>query len=194
MIPCSVGAFRTASVVVAILCLLGPAPSVHAQEGTLQSIRNDVREGPPPSPAASSPPQSSTPQSTNSGDSSLDSDTESNLFLAGAVVVGGLVTAPIWVPITLSGDDYSHPAYLHQFPYDDTTNPPRNIPLRGPLRRRLRRRLRQPRSAQRTSADQYRIAIRIRRPRPTSGRTPGWRRRRSVMERRLQRDLSFCAE
>jgi hypothetical protein len=122
--------FRAVYVVVATgLLLLGATASLHAQEGTLQSIRNDVREGPPPSPAASSPPQSSNPQSSNSDDSSLDSDTKTDLFLAGAVVVGGVLTLPIWAPIMLSDDDYSHPAYLHQFPYDDTTSPPETFPF-----------------------------------------------------------------
>jgi hypothetical protein len=129
-IPCKVAwTFLAVSIAgTAGLLLLGATAPVDAQ--TLETIRNDVREGPPPSPAASPTSQSTTPQSSSSTDnSSLDSDTETNLFLAGAVVVGGALTAPIWVPITLSGDDYSHPAYLHQFPYDDTTSPPETFPV-----------------------------------------------------------------
>ena len=78
----------------AFLLLLGAAVSLHAQEGTLQSIRNDVREGPPPSQSSSSP-QSSTPQSSSNGsdNSGLDDDPKT-LFLAGVIVVGGAVTAP----------------------------------------------------------------------------------------------------
>ncbi len=126
-IPCKAAwVFRAVSVAAAGLLLLGATASLNAQ--TLETIRNDVREGPPPSPAASPPPQSSTSQSSDDG-SALDGDTKFDLFLLGVGAAGLTVTAPIWVPIKLSGDDYSHPADLHQFPYDDTTYPPETFPF-----------------------------------------------------------------
>ena len=133
VIPCKVAwAFHAVSVTLAAgLLLLGTAASLHAQDGTLQSIRNDVRDGPPPSSAASPSAQSSTPQSSSgsSDNSSLDDDTKSNLSLGGLIVAGVTVAAPIWVPNMLCGDNLAHPADLHQFPYDDTTDPPETFPF-----------------------------------------------------------------
>jgi hypothetical protein len=113
---------------IATLWLIGAAAPLHAQ--ALETIRNDVREAPPPAPpAASTPPQSETPQTYSGGSdySLLDEETKSNLFLGGVIVAGATVSAPIWLPHYLMGDDYSRPAYLHQFPYDDTTTPPESF-------------------------------------------------------------------
>ncbi len=133
-ISCGVArVFPWFSVVAAAALLLATTASLDAQTGTLQSIRNDVRDGPPPSPAASSPPESSassTPQSTSNSDNSLlDSDTEGDLFLAGLVVAGAAVTAPVWAPFAITHDDFWHPADLYQFPYDDTTYPVETFPF-----------------------------------------------------------------
>ena len=127
-IPCRLAwVFRAVSVVAAGLFLLGTTASVHAQSGTLESIRNDVRQGPPPSAAASPPPQSSSNSNNNSSDD--DDDLTLDGLLVGALVVGVTVTLPIWVPITLMNDNPLHPAELRQFPYDDTTNPPETFPF-----------------------------------------------------------------
>ena len=45
------------------------------------------------------------------------------------MAIGSAAVTPIWLPITFSGDDLSQPAYLHQFPYDDTTYPPEVFPF-----------------------------------------------------------------
>ena len=129
LIPCKVAwAFCAVFVVAVGLLLLGTTGSLHAEEGTLQSIRNDVHEA-PPAPAASSPPQSSSSRSC--GDSDDDSPFEelkSDVFLFGAKVVGLAVSSPIWVPHCLLNDNYDF-VDLHQFPYDDTANPPETFPF-----------------------------------------------------------------
>ena len=131
VIPCKVArAFRAVSIVVAVLLLLGSTASLHAQR-TLETIRNDVREGPPPSPAASSSPQSSNSQSSG-GDSDDDSpvdELKADLFALGAKRSARPFRRRFGCHITLLNDDYSHPPYLHQFPYDDTTNPPETFPF-----------------------------------------------------------------
>jgi hypothetical protein len=113
--------------------MLAIASPLRAQTGTLQSIRNDVNNGPPPGPSSSSsgatglsaaPATSDDPaQNTNADDTEL-------LWLAAEVVaIGGAVTSPIWLPRALSDDDYSRPAYLNQFPYDDTASPRETFPF-----------------------------------------------------------------
>ncbi len=198
-ISCGVArVFPWFSVVAAAALLLGTTASLDAQTGTLQSIRNDVREGPPPSPATSSPPPSSSPQpstnqSSNSGSDDNSTDDSEGVFallVGGAVLAGAAVTAPVWAPFAITHDDFwrgrsvSISLRRHDLPR-------RDISLRDPLRRRLRRCLRQPRPDQRPSADQHRIATGVRHPVPTPGRTPCRRRRGSTMERRLQRDHPF---
>lgn len=129
VIPCKVtGRFRTVCVAVtAVLLMHGTAASADAQEGTLQSIRSDVRDGPPPGPAS---PAAASPSANAAADPNAPTDNEQlGLFIAGAVAVGGAFSSPIWLPKALCDDDYSHPAELHQFPYDDTTNPPQTFPF-----------------------------------------------------------------
>ncbi|MGA2253775.1 MAG: hypothetical protein ABSG53_03865 [Thermoguttaceae bacterium] len=133
-IPCKVACvFRGVSAMVASgLLLLGTTASLHAQ--TLESIRNDVRDGPPPGPASSplanlTPQTPSQPSNNGTDPGSTDPDNSFGWLLLGAAAVGAAVVAPIWVPITLCDDNYSRPAYLHQFPYDDTTNPPETFPF-----------------------------------------------------------------
>lgn len=80
--------------------------SVPAQDGALQTIRDDVRNGPPAG--------SSSLQRDDSGhDNSLNSffdNFDGSLFL---------VLAPFWAPIALLEDDYSQPGSYPRFPYDD---------------------------------------------------------------------------
>jgi hypothetical protein len=113
------------------LLLLGTTQPLHAQTGTLQSIRNDVRDGPPPSPAspASTPSSSNQSSSDNSDDSPTDLDTLLGEYFVGAILVGGVVTSPIWVPHVLLDDNFAKSADLHQFPYDDTTYPAETFPF-----------------------------------------------------------------
>ncbi len=127
-IPCKVAwGFRAVSVATGLL-LLGATASLRAQ--TLETIRNDVREGPSPAPAASSPSQSSA--SRNScGDADNDSpldELKEDIFLYFAKMAGMALSSPIWVPHFLLNDNYNFVDY-HQFPYDDTTDPPETFPF-----------------------------------------------------------------
>jgi hypothetical protein len=116
----------------AILWLLASTLTLDAQ--ALQSIRNDVQNGPPPSPSQAS--SNSSPQSTSNQSSNTDPDTaaaESNaefgLILGGALVGAAAALSPIWVPMIITDDHPFQRAELHQFPYDDTTNPPQTFPF-----------------------------------------------------------------
>ena len=118
------GVLGAVSIVAATgLLLLGTTASLPAQ--TLQTIRSDVRD-PPPSPPA--------PQSSNSrscGDSDDDSpldELKGFAFLYFAELAGRAVLSPIWVPHYLLNDNYNFLDF-HQFPYDDTANPPETFPF-----------------------------------------------------------------
>jgi len=110
----------------------GTAASLHAQGGSLETIRNDVREG-PPTPAASPPPanvapQPPTPRSSDDGTDKTATDNAAwSLLVVGAAAVGGTLTAPIWLPRTLLDDDYSQPAYLPRYPYEEPSRPPERL-------------------------------------------------------------------
>ena len=134
VIPCKVAwVFHAAFVVVAVsLFLFGTTASLHAQGGSLETIRKDVQEGPPPvsspSPSPSPPQQSPTPRHSYDGtDNTATDDPTFGLLVGGAAVVGGTLTAPIWLPIKLSDDDYSQPAYLPRYPYEEPSRPPERL-------------------------------------------------------------------
>jgi hypothetical protein len=100
---------------------------------TLESIRGNVQNASPPSPAASAPAANTSSSSSTNANGSSDGSTADDIsvgwYLLGAAAVGTAAIAPIYVPIMLSGEDYSQPDYLHQFPYDDTTNPREAFPF-----------------------------------------------------------------
>jgi hypothetical protein len=126
--------FRTQShgLVLAAILLLCMAPSAAvAQDGTLPTIRQDVREPPPSSPApppSADPPTSNTPREQNrvpnSTDAFLDACGNSGLLVpavCGAGILAGMAaTSPIWVPKALLDDDnFSFGGCFPRFPYDD---------------------------------------------------------------------------
>jgi hypothetical protein len=92
--------------------------SAYAQQGSLNAIRNDVRQAPPPSPpadpapaAASSPSQPADPQTQ---------EMENDLSTAGLYIAGGILTSPFWAPHMALGDDFSNRDYFPHYPYDHT--------------------------------------------------------------------------
>jgi hypothetical protein len=110
-----------AALVAAILALVGPA-GVSGQEGDLQTIRDDVRQGPPPSAAPSDDERPGRNQRRpRSCDDGPQSDGEGGYgALACVTLVGAAVTSPIWAPITILGDDYGAPGrFFPRFPYDE---------------------------------------------------------------------------
>ncbi len=117
--------------VLAAVALLWPG-SASGQDGALQTIRDDVRDGPPrtSSPAGSS--GTNWLQALNNADDGNGSDggggdggSSLPLFVLGVVgagvVAGTAVTAPIWVPITVLGDGEKRTAYFPSYPYEDSS-------------------------------------------------------------------------
>ena len=134
---------------VALVCRARYSASVaplQAQQSTLDTIRSDVRQGPPPSPTASPAPAAST--SSNASSEPVSDDTqqvEGGLLVAGVLGAGLVVSSPFWVPHTLLDDNYSIPQYFPDYPYDNTSGymvdqvspvPSRSFAVR--TRRRLR--------------------------------------------------------
>ena len=106
------------------ICLLGVA-RLHGQDGTLQAIRDDVRQGradgvDPGAPVNPAPPRQENPRrpdANSAGDRWVD-DTESTLFTWGACAAGMTVTSPLWVPMAVLQDDLSRVGHFAGFPYD----------------------------------------------------------------------------
>ena len=105
---------------VAAMAAYAAAPAC-AQQGTLQTIRDDVRAPP----AASSGGGSSWDLSwlntnTNSCDPSSDpnSNGSGSLLLAGLLVTPIVATAPVWGPHGALGDNFSVLGYFPRYPYD----------------------------------------------------------------------------
>jgi hypothetical protein len=95
---------------------LGSADSLHAQQGTLDAIRSDVRDAPPPS-AQQSPSSSSNNSNNSSSGSSLSlSDDNTSLAEACEVVIGGIVTSPFWAPHMALDDNFSARDYFPLYP------------------------------------------------------------------------------
>jgi len=92
-------------------------PLAVAQEGALQTIREDVRTGPPPGPARpDAPPEDHEGRSYEEPSRDNRDSDDSGLFL----LAGAAVTAPIWVPHQLLSDSFAVPGYFSRFPYDDS--------------------------------------------------------------------------
>ena len=102
--------------VLVLAMMLFAAEPLRAQDGTLQTIRDDVRQGAPPNPPA--PPARPAEPDPDNNDPlkwpTLD------IWAAGLWGVGMAVSLPIWGPIELLGDNYGDPASFAGFPYDDT--------------------------------------------------------------------------
>ena len=108
-------AVRVVAVAIAVACTLGGSARSWAEEGQLDSIRQDVRTPPP---ASDSPPSSASTEGKSFFWSLLDSG--DNFGLGFCAVCLGTVTSPIWIPVTALHDDYSQCVRFARFPYDDT--------------------------------------------------------------------------
>jgi hypothetical protein len=118
--------------IIVVFCLVGPV--AFAQQGMLQTIREDVR-------GANAPPSSSSPDNTMDSNSegcyepsgliddqnvsscadnqegiNADDDVPSALYFLPAV--GAVIVSPLWVPHTVLGDDFHDSAHFLPFPYD----------------------------------------------------------------------------
>jgi hypothetical protein len=94
------------------------ASAAIAQDGTLQTIRDDVRQGPPASP--STPSQQSTPQQSGKGSGGTSdpaSDDDGSWIIPAACLAGVVVASPFWGPHVLLDDDLSQSGYFLKFPY-----------------------------------------------------------------------------
>jgi hypothetical protein len=95
---------------------------LQAQQSALDTIRSDVRQGPPPSPpSAPAPAPSSNANSSAEPVDQQTQDAENSLFLAGVIGAGAVVTSPFWVPHSLLGDDFSTKESFSRYPYASTS-------------------------------------------------------------------------
>ncbi len=118
LLPAATGA-------VAAWLLVAPNAAA-AQESSLDTIREDVRQGPPPEPLPPVPPPESPPPKKNltggyQHTPSLDVIGDENGFLGAVVVMGAAATSPIWFPMALLDDDYSKGCRFPCSPYDGTS-------------------------------------------------------------------------
>ena len=116
--------FRRIITATALVVALLAATTVHAQEGTLQTIRTDVRQGAPESPAPppspSEPPRQESPKTYDGSSSSGNSsDSSSDDMMSYIALAGGAVTFPFWGPHMVLGDDFQVPGYFPRYPYAD---------------------------------------------------------------------------
>ncbi len=111
------GPVVVAALTIAWFALAATPPAV-AQDGTLSTIRQDVREGEPASPARLPPPDA--PSRTSNSGSDPDLPLDPSLFLAGAMFAGVAASSPIWGPIALTQEeDIVGSGYFPRFPYND---------------------------------------------------------------------------
>jgi hypothetical protein len=105
--------FAAAGLVAAGLFLLGPLRASLADDA-LETIREDVRDAPPPGP--------STSNNHSSGGSAWDGLFDSDNPLSTIVFEGGFlaVTTPIWGPITMLNDDWSQGGRFPRAPYENS--------------------------------------------------------------------------
>jgi hypothetical protein len=123
------------AVVAAMICLLAAA-SLRGQDGTLQTIRDDVRVGAPTDTSTPSPPPPSTPHDNprhcdSSGHTDSDPDLDAmkgQLILAGVYVAGFTVTSPIWLPMVVMDDSLGQQGAFPGFPYRNSSGYITNAP------------------------------------------------------------------
>ena len=131
---------RAGRVVLVTAAFLFAAATVQAQDGTLQTMRNDVRQGSPSGPPEASPPPEDHPQhhddSTGQSSSSDDAGGTLGILLAGLVGAGAAVSSPIWIPLGLTADQpFSQSGEFPAFPYASTSgyliDEPTGVPTRN---------------------------------------------------------------
>ncbi len=114
--------WATVSAVLASLVTLASYPSVRADDGAIQQLREDVRVGSPGNNTGAPPSQEEGNRHRHSATPESDPDQEGwtpgSIFGAGWFA-GYVVTSPVWLPIQILDDDYSVEAGFPRFPYDD---------------------------------------------------------------------------
>jgi len=98
---------------IAMSCALDAWSPLSADQGELDSIRQDVRTPPPPS---DSPPPS---KHYEDGESPETKDAVGQLWLLPEAACVLAVTSPLWVPIAALHDNYGPPVAFARFPYDN---------------------------------------------------------------------------
>jgi hypothetical protein len=116
-----------AGIVMASLLLAAPSRA-WTQDGDLGTIREDVRQGPPPEsprpepPPPKPPPPKKEPPIVSEGHPPRFFENDDGLDFMGCLVIAGAVaTSPIWCPMVLLGDDYSQGGRFPYSPYDGTS-------------------------------------------------------------------------
>jgi len=114
----------------AMVVILATALPAVAQEGTLGTIRQDVREGASSPPAAAAPSNGSETNKPPSASNGADQGTDASLLFATLIGAGIAASSPLWVPHALLQDDsFTSNGYFPHFPYDGA---PRYIKTTGP--------------------------------------------------------------
>ena len=117
-------AVAAAGIVAASLLFLAPNHA-RGQDGFLQTMRDDVRDGPPPS---SPSPNSPSPKKDSSNDVANDllsslfggGDGDGSAFVAVLAGAGVVVGSPIWVPMALIDNHFFQMDYLPRYPYKES--------------------------------------------------------------------------
>ncbi len=93
------------------------AATVNGQQSSLDTIRSDVRNTPPPQPANNSSQSSGSSTASDAAGDLLD---ELGITEIGAYLFAGVATAPFWGPHVAMDDDFSNRDYFPHYPYDHT--------------------------------------------------------------------------
>ena len=118
-----------------VVVVFAAALSSVAQDGTLATIRQDVREGMPSQPATASPAPDRPQGNSQSDNSNLTDEDKTNLFFASVWGAGIVASSPIWVPHAMLEDDsFTSPGYFLHFPYDGASGyiktDPQSVPTK----------------------------------------------------------------
>jgi hypothetical protein len=103
---------------VAAAALTVPPVSLWAQDGALQTIRDDVRQGAPASPSPPSSSDSKRDYNDNPVSNGTDPADDGGWPLEAIFVAGIVAASPFYLPMTVMGDGLSTPGYFLSFPYD----------------------------------------------------------------------------
>jgi hypothetical protein len=119
MLPVARMRFRLAQLLAAgLVAALAASASLYAQDGTVPTIRQDVREGAPVS-AAPPPDRKQDDHSSSSWADALFDDPD--VFVAAVVYTAMGVTTPFWAPPVWLNDNWNTPGYFPRFPYDQSS-------------------------------------------------------------------------
>ena len=115
--------WRDSPLILAALLAVANGPAAVAEQGQLDAIREDVRNGPatdpPQPPAPAEPPkQRDDDRHWHHGCDEGEPGHTPEEFFAWAFLGGAALTSPIWAPHAAVGDEFSTPGLFARYPYD----------------------------------------------------------------------------